>query len=121
MLILTLLSVIPLISVSIILIIFALTPLLTKVLYSSEWLNDIYSSDVTRTSRLTARLKEYKLTPREIEVCILLLDGYTMRQISSIINIAYSTVNTYCTSIYRKLGINSRTELVVMFSEYVTK
>ncbi|NMB97193.1 MAG: hypothetical protein GYA02_11385 [Clostridiaceae bacterium] len=116
-----LLSVIPLISVSIILIIFALTPLLTKVLYSSEWLNDIYSSDVTRTSRLTARLKEYKLTPREIEVCILLLDGYTMRQISSIINIAYSTVNTYCTSIYRKLGINSRTELVVMFSEYVTK
>ncbi|HOJ10730.1 MAG TPA: LuxR C-terminal-related transcriptional regulator [Clostridiales bacterium] len=116
-----LLSAIALISVGIILIIFTLTPLLTKILHSAEWLDDLYRSDVTHTSRLTARLTELKLTPREIEVCVLLLDGYTMRQISSLINIAYSTVNTYCTSIYRKLGINSRTELVVMFSEYAVK
>ncbi|NMA49061.1 MAG: hypothetical protein GX947_04745 [Tissierellia bacterium] len=31
---------------------------------------------------------------------------------------AYSTVNTYCTSIYRKLDINSKAELVPLFKDY---
>lgn len=66
-------------------------------------------------------MSELKLSPREMEVCILLLDGYTMRQISAMLNISYSTVNTYYTSTYRKLGVNSRTELIVMFREYLSK
>jgi DNA-binding NarL/FixJ family response regulator len=101
--------------------VFALTPLLTKIFYSAEWIDDQYRLDVTHASRLTARLSELKLTPREVEVCILLLDGYTIRQISAMLNIAYSTVNTYNTSIYRKLGVNSKAELIVMFREYLSK
>jgi DNA-binding CsgD family transcriptional regulator len=98
-----------------------LTPLFSKVLYSGEWTDDLYRLDVTYESRLFSLLSELKLSPREIEVCILLLDGYTIRQISAMLSIAYSTVNTYNTSIYRKLGINSKTELVVMFSQYLSK
>lgn len=71
------------------------------------------------TGKLNARLLELRLTPKETEVCVLLLNGLTMRQISGALGIAYSTVNTYCTSIYRKLGINSKTELLVMFSEHL--
>ena len=110
-----------LLSIAVILVIFALTPLLTRIFYSAEWTDDQYRLDVTHASRLTARLSELKLTPREIEVCILLLDGYTIRQISAMLNIAYSTVNTYYTSIYRKLRVNSRTEIIVMFREYLSK
>jgi DNA-binding CsgD family transcriptional regulator len=110
-----------LLSIAVILVIFALTPLLTKIVYSAEWADDQYRLDVTHASRLTVRLSEFKLTPREVEVCILLLDGYTMRQISAMLNIAYSTVNTYYTSIYRKLKVNSRTELIVMFREHLSK
>jgi DNA-binding CsgD family transcriptional regulator len=58
------------------------------------------------------------MSNREIEVCKLLLQGYTMRQISGILSIAYPTVNTYCTSIYRKTNVNSRTELAQVFKEY---
>ncbi|HHV60852.1 MAG TPA: helix-turn-helix transcriptional regulator [Clostridiaceae bacterium] len=108
-------------SVIVILIIFALTPLLTEIFYSAEWTDDLYRRDVTYDTRLISRLSEFKLSRREIDVCTLLLEGYTMRQVSSILNIKYSTVNTYCTSLYRKLGINSRTELTVMFSEYLSK
>lgn len=114
-------SVTSLFSIAVILTVFALTPLLTKIFYSAEWADDQYRLDVTHASRLTARLSELKLTPREVEVCILLLDGYTIRQISAMLNIAYSTVNTYNTSIYRKLGVNSKTELIVMFKEYLSK
>jgi DNA-binding CsgD family transcriptional regulator len=66
-----------------------------------------------------ALFKPYALSKREAEVCDLLLHGYTLRQISAILPIAYSTVNTYCTSAYRKLGINSRTELLLKFKDHI--
>lgn len=114
-------SITALLSAAVLLMIFALTPFFTKILYFAEWTDDLHRPDVTHVSRLTAHLSKFKLSPREIEVCALLLDGYTMRQISAMLSITYSTVNTYCTSIYRKLGINSKTELVVMFSQYLSK
>lgn len=117
----TMLSVISVISVAIILMIFVLTPFFTKTINSEEWVDDFHRPDVTQESRLSAYLREFNLTPREIEVCLLLLEGYTMRQISAILSISYSTVNTYCTSIYRKLKINSKTELVLMLSSYLPK
>ncbi len=89
-------------------------------LYLGEWIDDTYRPDVTKCSRLEAYLKELKLTPAEVEVCKLLLDGYTLRQISGIQSKAYATINTYCTSIYRKLNINSRTELILFLQDYIT-
>jgi len=102
-----------------ILIVFLLSPLFTKMLYALEWTDDIYRLDVTRESRLVTRLTELKFSPKEIAVCELLLQGYTMRQICAMLSIAYPTVNTYCTSIYRKLNINSRTELIILFKDYM--
>lgn len=58
---------------------------------------------------------EYNLSARETEVARLLLKGMTMRQIAAELSISYSTVNTHCTCIYRKCGINSRTELILLF------
>ena len=51
----------------------------------------------------------------------LLLQGYTLRQISAILPIDYSTVNTYFTAAYRKLEINSRTELLLKFKDLITE
>ena len=97
------------------------TPFFIKNLSSKEWMDDTYRIDITHGTRLSAKLKDYSLSPREIETCQELLAGYTLRQISAIMGISFSTVNTYCNSIYKKLGINSRTELVVMLKEYDLK
>lgn len=110
-----------LISTCIVIIFFALSPFFIKLLYSGEWIDDTYRLDVTKCSRLDAKLKDYKLTPAEMEVCKLLLDGYTMRQIAGMQSKAYATINTYCTSIYRKLNINSRTELIIILQDYISK
>ncbi len=48
----------------------------------------------------------------------MLLEGYTMRQTAATLSLAYPTVNTYCVSLYKKLNINSRTELIVQLGEY---
>jgi DNA-binding CsgD family transcriptional regulator len=107
-----------LISILIIILFFILSPFFTKMLYSGEWIDDAYRGDISEHSRLEAKLKDYKLTPAETEVCKLLLEGYTLRQISGMLSKAYATINTYCTSIYRKMNINSRTELFLLLQEY---
>lgn len=106
------------ISVCIVILFFILSPFFVKMLYSGEWIDDAYREDVTQGSRLEAKLKDYRLTPSEAEVCSLLLEGYTLRQISGMQAKAYATINTYCTSIYRKLNINSRAELLLLLQEY---
>ncbi len=107
-----------LVCVCIVVLFFLLSPFFNKMLYEGEWIEDSYRQDVTQCSRLEARLRDDRLTPAEIEVCRLLLKGYTLRQISGIQSKAYATVNTYCTSIYRKLKINSRAELMLLLRDY---
>ncbi len=109
------------VSICIVIVFFILSPFFIKILYSGEWIDDTYRMDVTKCSRLEARLKDYKLTPAEIEVCRLLLDGCTLRQIAGVLSKAYATINTYCTSIYRKLNINSRAELLLILQDYIEK
>lgn len=107
------------VSICIVILFFILSPFFIKIFYSGEWIDDIYRLDVTKCSRLEARLKDYKLTSAEIEVCRLLLDGCTLRQIAGIQSKAYATINTYCTSIYRKMNINSRAELLLILKDYM--
>ncbi len=106
------------VSICILILFFLLSPFFVKMLYSGEWIDDSYREDISQSTRLEAKLKDYKLTPAEMEVCSLLLNGYTLRQISVMQSKAYATINTYCTSIYRKLNINSRVELLLLLQEY---
>ena len=97
------------ISISVLILFFLMTPFFIRYLSSGEWMDDSYREDVTYDNRLVSRLKELNLSPREIETCQKLLEGYTLRQIAVLLKISFPTVNTYCNSIYRKLKINSRT------------
>lgn len=101
----------------VVLIFLTLSPLLASSHYEAEWAKD--SSKMEIDNEQLHLFRQYRMSRREIEVCKLLLQGYTMRQISGILSIAYPTVNTYCTSIYRKTHISSRTELTQVFKEYM--
>jgi DNA-binding CsgD family transcriptional regulator len=106
-------------SLGILILFFLFSPMFMKILNNGEWIDDAYRTDVTSMSRLEAKLKEFKLTPSEIEVCTLLLEGYTLRQISGMLGKAYSTINTYYVSVYKKLNVNSRAELLITFQDYM--
>lgn len=108
-----------LVSAAIMLLFIMLSPMVSQSHYYEDWAIDSEHSDID--NRQLYLFQQYRLSNREIEVCKLLLQGYTMRQISGILSIAYSTVNTYCTSLYRKLDINSRTELLLLFKDYRLK
>jgi len=58
------------------------------------------------------------LTPREVDVLKLIVDGYTNRQIGEELHISMRTVEGHRANIYGKLGLHSRVELVRYAKEH---
>lgn len=55
------------------------------------------------------------LTPREYDLFLLLLEGFTLKECATRLSIKYSTANTHMTGIYKKLGVKSRAELIIHY------
>lgn len=53
------------------------------------------------------------ISPRQIDVLRLLIEGMSNKAISSALKISESTVKTHLTTIFRKFGVTSRTQAVV--------
>jgi two-component system response regulator NreC len=58
------------------------------------------------------------LTPRETDVLLLLVRGYTNRQIASELNLSVRTIEGYRSSLVSKLGMKSRVELMNYVEEH---
>ena len=56
------------------------------------------------------------LTPREIEICKLLIKGYSQNEISEALNITIHTVKIHAKNIYRKLNVNNKIDLILRYS-----
>jgi DNA-binding NarL/FixJ family response regulator len=77
------------------------------------WLSKaILASLVEYTLRNEARKPELSLTPREMDVLQLIARGKYNDQIASTLSITEGTVKNHLTSLYDKLDVHSRAELV---------
>ena len=56
--------------------------------------------------------KKYDLTERERQTVSLITKGYTARKVAEEMAVAVSTVQGYCKSIYKKLGIHRKDDLI---------
>lgn len=108
-------STILIISFITIIILLSLSPLLSKTYFKEDWSTDSEKSEIDNEK--IQQFKKYKLTPKEIEICKLLLEGYTLRQISTMINIKENSALGYQGKIYKKLNINTRKEFIDLFEK----
>lgn len=69
---------------------------------------------VTQSGR---QVRVAQLTPREHDLYLLLLEGFTLKESAEQLGIKYSTANTHMTGIYRKLGVKSRAELIINYRD----
>lgn len=60
--------------------------------------------------------RPYDLTKRELEVVMLLFEGLTFKQIGLRLGIVRSTIGTYMNGIYRKMGVNCASQVVVKWA-----
>lgn len=59
-----------------------------------------------------------KLTAREHDLFLLLLEGFTLKESANRLLIKYPTANTHMTGIYKKLGVKSRAELIINYRDF---
>ena len=63
--------------------------------------------------------KAYNLSDREIEIALMLNDGFTNRQIASAMKLSDGTARNYISSIYSKLGVESRSAAMLKIKELI--
>ena len=95
---------------------------ISRICFDDAWAGDVMLPEVVGLQQTADSAKEIDifggihLTPREKEVCELLLKSLSIRQISAELGLAFATVNGYYRSLYRKLDISSKAELFMLFS-----
>lgn len=67
---------------------------------------------VTQSDR---QVRVAQLTPREHDLYLLLLEGFTLKESAKHLGVKYSTANTHMTGIYKKLEVNSRADLIINY------
>ena len=66
------------------------------------------------TSDREIRLKkEYNLSDREVEIAIMIYEGFNNRQIASALNLSEGTARNYISAIYLKVGGENRSDAIV--------
>jgi two-component system nitrate/nitrite response regulator NarP len=61
-----------------------------------------------------------QLTPRQYQVAILVARGLSNKEVARELRLVVGTVKLYVHTIFRKLGVKSRFEVIVMVREAVT-
>jgi DNA-binding CsgD family transcriptional regulator/positive regulator of sigma E activity len=98
-----------------------LSPAYSKYLFYAEWSDDFHAVDMTEAVRRVEEsdvLENLKLTPREKEVAAFLLHGKDAKQIADELKISVHTANFHIKNLYKKLGINNRSELFARLSSH---
>lgn len=65
--------------------------------------------------------KRYHMTPRELQVAILVCRGFNNNEIASSLKMKHGTVKTHLRNIYRRVRVKSKIMLLLKFVEDVNK
>lgn len=72
---------------------------------------------LSREAACTALAEEHGLTAREAEVMLEFSQGNSLKKVAETMYISTSTAQTHVKSLYRKMGIHSKQELIDLVGE----
>ncbi len=104
-----------------------LIPILYKKLFDTDWSDGFRQLNMPEYEEHAAavdeldKLKDLGLTTREREIFILLLTDDSPKMIAGKLKISSATVNFHTNNLYRKLNIQSRTQLFADYSHMIPK
>ena len=102
---------------------FLIMPLMQKMLFEADWTDGLHLKDMAEYAQPLAEMEainikdNLELTDREQEIFAMLLKNMSPKDIAYTLKISYHTIVFHRTNLYRKLGIQSRSEL---FAQYLS-
>lgn len=84
----------------------------TSVLEGGQWVPDGVDAQLDAESRIDAE-RINSLTPQQLKVLMLIIEGMLNKQIAIELAISEATVKAHITAILRKLGVYTRTQAVI--------
>lgn len=89
------------------------------ILEGEVWVPEKMPSDVTDFDEAFVKLADSvsSLTPAQYKVLCFMRDGLLNKQIAYELDIAVATVKAHVTAVFKKLGINNRTQAVLIASQ----
>jgi DNA-binding NarL/FixJ family response regulator len=96
---------------------------ISTVLNGDRWIPESMRNNLTPVDREEKDLaaKIATLTPQQYRVLCYLREGWLNKQIGFELGVTEATVKAHITAIFRKLGINNRTQAVIMLSKMSLK
>ena len=76
-----------------------------------------YAAMLVSSDKQIKLKRAYGLSDREVDIALMLADGFTNRQIASAIKLSDGTARNYISSIYLKLGVDSRMSAIEKIKE----
>lgn len=102
---------------ALILLLINLWPLLWYKLYYKDYQKNCFRVE-NKKLITTLFQEEYEITSREKEIIDLIMEGKSNIEIENILFISFNTVKNHIYNIYKKLGINSRVQLLNFIKHY---
>lgn len=86
--------------------------------YLSKSLSDTLVGNVLSLKKAQEQNPLHQLSHREMEIANMLLQGLALSEIAAALHIQLSTVSTYKSRLYDKLGVTQLVDLMQVFSRY---
>ena len=91
--------------------------LLTMIRHQKRIENQLRAASSEFHEMLEEHFDEWNLTPSERDVALLAIKGLSISEMAAIRNTREGTIKTQCNAIYKKAGVDSRTQLISLFVE----
>ncbi|MGV8839419.1 MAG: helix-turn-helix transcriptional regulator [Bauldia sp.] len=74
-----------------------------------------YREPAARSEDISSLAGRWRLTPKEVEIVVKLVEGSTLGDAAAAIGIAYETSRFHLKNVYRKVGVNTQAALTRLF------
>ena len=78
------------------------------------------AAKMVSTDREIRLKRAFALSDREVEIAVMIYEGFTNKQIASALKLSDGTSRNYISAIYVKLGVSSRSEAVAKMKEAIS-
>jgi len=91
----------------------ALVDCVRKVAKGETWVQDVRSlADTSESDQVGARVRD-RLTPRELSIVALIVQGYKNKEIAARLGTTEQVIKNYLRNVYDKVGVSDRLELAL--------